>query len=208
MRKTTKNIGKICTQEEFEQLKSIHERFSQYVRDEHSLRPEEFGKLFDDIEKFWPRIVSIGREAGIDVSDKLVTIMSILREPVLTNPSVYVGKWRGGPDWALDDAIAGEFAEYEAKLKKRRELIADLDKVMVNLYASLPEDKNQAPIFNIQNSNVILGGVHQAGNLQIGQGASIQDHRVTNSKNKRHFGTILEIIGVIINLLKSIFWHK
>jgi len=198
MSETADNAGQICTQEEFERLKSIHERFNQYVQDEDNLPPGEFEKLFDDIEEFWPRIVDIGREAGVDLSDKLETMISILQGPVLTHPSVYVGKWRGGPDWALDDAIAGEFAEYEAKLKERRELITDLDKVMVNLYASQPKDKNQVPIFNIQNSNVILGNIHQPGNLQVGDHPQIQKITVNEEKNKGILKKSLKIGGALI----------
>jgi hypothetical protein len=126
-------------------------------------------------------------------------------QPVLTPPEVTCAGWSGD---RVEEAIESVCCEYEAKIQDRKAATADLDKAMVALYSSQPKGKNQAPIFNIQNSNIILGNVHQPGNLQIGQGGSIHYQPITDTKSQRYLGKILDIIGVIINFLKSVFLHK
>ncbi|MBW7991715.1 MAG: hypothetical protein FVQ84_17100 [Planctomycetes bacterium] len=203
MSENANEIDRICTHEEFERFKSIYERFTKLVSEKAILSDDEFWELSndlgDDIEEFWPKLIEAGKELGIDLSDKLQPLIDILEEganPV--HPSTYVNSWVGGPDWAFDDAVAGEFAEYEAKLKDRRELIADLDKVMVNIYALQPKDKNQGPIYNIQNSNIILGDVDQPGNLQIGNHPPIQEISVKGDEKKGILKRLCKIIGPII----------
>jgi len=68
----------ICTREEFEKFKSIHERFKEFLKDPVNISGEEQGKIGEDIEAFWPRIVEIGQSYEIDLSDKLEILQDIL----------------------------------------------------------------------------------------------------------------------------------
>jgi len=205
MSKTTNNIGQVCNKEEFERFISIHKWFTKYVQEPNSLRFKELEKLGDDIEEFWPKLVEIGKVLGIDLSDKFQILIDILKEGLKpVHPSTYINHWSGGgPDWAFDDAVAGEFAEYEAKLKERREFIANLDKVMVALYASQPKNKNHGPIFNIQNFKGILGDV-QAENVQTGNHASIHKQSLTAEKKKGIIKRIPYWIYILIAFLAAL----
>lgn len=109
--------------------------------------------------------------------------------------------------------------DFQLMMKWHREMIKILKDLDIELAAiegskrykieeQMPLQKKPAETGQEGTINVNILGDVQARNLQIGQGGSIHYQPITDNKSKGHFGTILEIIGVIINFLKSVFWHK
>jgi hypothetical protein len=88
------------------------------------------------------------------------------------------------------------------KLAEKLRFLADLHRKQIETKGQ-PAESEQKPAINVN-----ISGDFQARNLQIGQGGSIHDQPIADNKSKGHYGTILEIIGVIINFLKSVFWPK
>jgi hypothetical protein len=79
MSETANNTGQICTQKEFEHLESIHKRFRQALR-EPGLSVDEHERLIEDFDNFSPRIIEIGRRVGLDMREKIKTLVEILIE--------------------------------------------------------------------------------------------------------------------------------
>jgi len=79
MSETADSTGQICTQEEFERLESIHKRFRQALRGP-GLSVNEHEKLIVDLDTFSPRIIEIGRRVGLDMREKIKTLVEILIE--------------------------------------------------------------------------------------------------------------------------------
>jgi uncharacterized protein YegL len=123
-------------------------------------------------------------------------------QPVLTPPEVTCAGWSGD---GVEEAIKSVWCEYEAKLQDRKAAIADLYKVMVALYDSQPKDKNQAPIFNIQNSNVIFRQVHQSENLKVSDHTQIQEITEIKKQKSGRIKRILKIIAAIVGFLAALF---
>jgi hypothetical protein len=136
MSKTANNIGQICTKEEFERFKSFHELLTEYIEESY-LPSKKFEKLFEDISDFETAIVPIAKKVRIDLSEHIATVVEMWEQPELMHPKITCAGWSGD---RAEEAIESVCDEYEAKLQDRKEAIADLDKVMVALYASQPKN--------------------------------------------------------------------
>ena len=169
MSKIMNNIDQICTHNEFERYRYFHELFARLMKD-RNLPKKQLDQLFEYVNDFEIVIVPIAEKVGIDLSKHTETINDIWEQlgiwPDPLDVPFFVGDEYG-------EAISNYVGEQENRLEAWRESIADIDKVMVKLYASQPEYKNQVPIL-IQNSNIILGGTHKANNLQVGNYTQIQ----------------------------------
>ena len=100
-----------------------------------------------------------------------------------------VGRLRG------EEESSGEISVMIAKaaareLAEKLRLIADTGESYQK--QTRITEQNTAPAISIQNSNVILGNVHQPENLQVGDNANINKHEKTEGNNK----------GIVWNLLK------
>lgn len=184
MSKTVKKIDQICSHKEFKRFQSFHELFIEYLKKDN-LPSEKLEKLFEDINNFEISIVPIAKKVGIDLSEQIDIIEEMWEQPYLTHPEIICAGWSGE---RMEEAIGEVHYEYEAKLQERKAAISNLDRVMVALYATQPEDKNQAPIFNIQNSNVIWGDGNQTGNLQVVDNTKIKE--MTELDQKRIWSLI------------------
>jgi hypothetical protein len=169
---------------------------------EGDLPSEQFEKLFEDINDFETAIVPIAKKVGIDFSKHIDTVGEMWEQPELTHPEVTCAGWSGD---RVEEAIESVCCEYEAKLQDRKAAIADLDKVRVGLYDSHAKDKNQASIFNIQNSNIILGQVHQTGNLKLGDHTKIQEITLVEKQKSGGVKQMLKIIAAIVGFLAAFF---
>ena len=77
------NSFEICSQKDFDSLISIHNRFSQFLKDPEKNDDDD---LWEDIENCWPLIEKMGEKHKIPLSGKLQIIFEILEQPELTHP--------------------------------------------------------------------------------------------------------------------------
>lgn len=66
-------------------------------------------------------------------------------------------------------------------------------------------EQNTVPAISIQNSNVILGDVHQPENLQVGDNARIYKQEKTEEKKKGIFSRIPYWIYLLVSFLAALF---
>jgi hypothetical protein len=193
MNKTMNNIDQICTHDEFERFRYFHELFARLMKD-HNLPKKQLDQLFEDVNNFEKVIVPIAQKIGIDLSKHTETINDIWEQlgiwPDPLDVPFFVGDEYG-------EAISNYVGEQENRLDAWKESIADIDKVMVKLYASQPEDKNQVPIL-IQNSNIISGSINQADNLQVGDDPQINEINIKEENNKGILIKVMKIGGTIV----------
>ena len=77
---------------------------------------------------------------------------------------------------------------------------------MADLPAQKPPEKERnaaASPINIQNSNVILGDIHQPGNLQVGDHKQIQEQTGTEEKKSGGVRKLLKIIAAIVGFFAA-----
>jgi hypothetical protein len=103
----------------------------------------------------------------------------------------------------VDKDLFNDIPEMAGELRRIAKLLKEEQKPAETEQKAAP-----SKIININKFMGILGDVQQEGNMQIGQGGSIHDQQETDRKSTARLGTILEVIGAIINFLKSVFWHK
>ncbi len=136
MSKTANNVEQICTHEEFERFRSFHELFTQLMKD-HNLPNEQFDQLSDDIDDFDTVMVPIAQKVEVDLS-KHIDIVVDIWEQLGSWPDPYDTPSLLGDEYG--EAISNYAGEQEIRLEAWKEAIADINRVMVKLYASRPKD--------------------------------------------------------------------
>jgi hypothetical protein len=90
--------------------------------------------------------------------------------------------------------------KWDTLIKKLNMLIGSMNQEEKNA----EKKQNVAPAINIQNSNVIMGDVHQPENLQVGGNARIYKHEKTEDKKKGILRRIPYWIYLLVSFLAAL----
>jgi hypothetical protein len=101
-----------------------------HVKDADILSIDEIIQLDEDIESFWPKIVEIGKEVGIDLSDKMDVVLSIREDAFIEPPEPDCSGWTGE---RVDEAIESVYCEYKYRKIVRNDVISAFYKIKAYL---------------------------------------------------------------------------
>lgn len=180
---------------------------------------EEFQKAFQHnttkmSEKKYHQMNSKYDKACSQIEEEIVTIMKdidhflySIKESLLkfdrANGTLLAADWKEIRDiLTIDNITHPNFQFYVQKAIDALEAIRAKIKRQQKIEkgekpAETEQEATPLPI-NIKNSNVILGDVHQGGNLQVGNHTQIQEISTREEKNKGILKKSLKIVGVII----------